>query len=95
MLKYFEGEDKVFGEAETNEMEVKQMKKNWGRASGKTPNNYPIVSRKSFTEEVAEANCYSKQDKVYHKEQSLPSEEGMDKNHLWKTSHPLRVLWIS
>lgn len=27
MLKYFEGEDKVFGEAETNEMEVKQMKK--------------------------------------------------------------------
>ena len=41
-----------------------------------------MVSRKSFTEEVAEANCYSKQDKVYHKEQSLPSREGMDKNHL-------------
>lgn len=26
MLKYFEGEDKVFREAETNEMEVKQTK---------------------------------------------------------------------
>lgn len=26
MLKYFEGEDKAFREAETNEMEVKQMK---------------------------------------------------------------------
>lgn len=35
MLKYFEGEDKVFGEAETNEIEVKQMKKSLGRVSGK------------------------------------------------------------
>lgn len=26
MLKYFEGEDKAFREAETNEMEVKQIK---------------------------------------------------------------------
>lgn len=92
MLKYFEGEDKVFGKAETNEIEVKQMKKIQAEYQEKKTHIYPIVSRKSFTEEVAESNCYSKQDKVYHKEQSLPSEEWMDKNHLWKTSRPLRVL---
>lgn len=34
MLKYFEGEDKVFREAETNKMEVKQMK-NLGYEGGK------------------------------------------------------------
>lgn len=59
---------------------------------GTKKTNYPIVSRKSFTEEVAEANCYSKEDKVYHKEQSLPSREGMDKNHLKENLPPLRVL---
>lgn len=61
----------------------------------KKQNNYPIVSRKSFTEEVAEANCYSKEDKVYHKEQSLPSREEPDKNHLKENLPPLRVLCIS
>lgn len=58
----------------------------------KKNNNYPIVSRKSFTEEAAEANCYSKEDKVYHKEQSLPSREEPDKNHLKENLPPLRVL---
>lgn len=94
MLKYFEGEDKVFRGAETNKMEVKQTK-NLGYEREKThqiKTTIPLYRGRGFTEEVAEANCYSKEDKVYHKEQSLPSREGMDKNHLKENLPPLRVL---
>lgn len=84
MLKYFEGE--------TNKMEVKQVKNLGyeGEKKGTKKTNYPIVSRKSFTEEVAEANCYSKEDKVYTTRNNLcPPERGWTKITLKKTSQPL------
>lgn len=73
-------------------MEVK-LTKNLGyeekKKKGTKKNNYPIVSRKSFTEEVAEANCYSKEDKVYTRNNLCPPEKGWTKITLKKTSHPL------
>lgn len=72
-------------------MEVKQTKNLGYEGKKKAPqkNNYPIVSRKSFTEEVAEANCILKRTKYTTRNNLCPPERGWTKITLKKTSHPL------
>jgi len=45
----------------------------------KKPHHRPIVSRKSFAEEVAQANRYSKQDKVTTRNNLCPPEKQQTK----------------
>lgn len=70
-----EGEDQLSKEAEMkqelSEFELSGKKKK--------PHHRPIVSRKSFAEEVAQANRYSKQDKVTTRNNLCPPEKQQTK----------------
>lgn len=101
MLKYFEGEDKVFREAETNKMEVKQMK-NLGYEGGekapkkKKPKNYkknpttiPLCRGRASQRKRQKPIVIQKRTKYTTRNNLCPPERSRTKITLKKTSHPL------
>lgn len=98
MLKYFEGEDKVFREAETNKMEVKQMK-NLGYEGGKKGTKKKNLLKKKTTIPLCRGRAsqrkrqkpivIQKRTKYTTRNNLCPPERRRTKITLKKTSHPL------
>lgn len=91
MLKYFEGEDKVFREAEANEMEVKQTK-NLGYEGKKRHHKkttIPLCRGRASQRKWQKPIVIQKRTKYTARNNLCPPERGWTKITLKKTSRPL------